>query len=169
MDLSGRRETCTGTSPEGHGAYRIEGLDATGAAVFSIAFEGHAIADARRAARSFAFTIPLSSFDPARLSALRLAGPGGSAEVLGGRLAESLRSGAVAPSAKLSAGRAASGRTQLSWDGATYPMALIRDARTGQVLSFARGGRAEVASTGAQLEVVLSDGVRSISQRTQAQ
>jgi hypothetical protein len=42
-----------------------------------------------------------------------------------------------------------------------FPMVLIRDPGTGDVLSFARGGqiRLEVRST--EVELVFSDGVRS--------
>jgi hypothetical protein len=38
---------------------------------------------------------------------------------------------------------------------------MVRDARSGEVLSFARGGSVTVAATGADLELVASDGVRS--------
>jgi hypothetical protein len=151
--------------PEGHGAYRIEGLDASGAPILSMAFYAHVIEDARHPARGFAFTIPLARLDRTRLSSLRLTGPGGAATVTGGRLVEALRVGAAAPSAKLSAARAGAGSTRIAWDASTYPMALIRDARTGQVLSFARGGDVQVADLGGELEVVLSDGVRSVSQK----
>jgi hypothetical protein len=40
----------------------------------------------------------------------------------------------------------------------------VRDARSGEVLSFARGGSATVPVTGG-LELVVSDGVRSRSVR----
>jgi len=37
---------------------------------------------------------------------------------------------------------------------------MVRDARSGEVISFARGGRATVPLTG-EVELVASDGVRS--------
>jgi hypothetical protein len=40
-------------------------------------------------------------------------------------------------------------------------MAMVRDASTGEVLAFARGGMVEVPTTAAQLEVHVSDQVRS--------
>jgi hypothetical protein len=40
-------------------------------------------------------------------------------------------------------------------------MALIRDRRTGEILSFARGGNAQIRTQAADLDVILSDGVRS--------
>jgi hypothetical protein len=53
----------------------------------------------------------------------------------------------------------------LEWDAATHPMVLVRDPVTGQVLSFARGGRTEIRTTRRELDVVISDGVRSRTAR----
>jgi hypothetical protein len=44
-------------------------------------------------------------------------------------------------------------------------MALVRDPGTGAVLSFARGGDAVVTARAGDVEVILSDGVRGVSQR----
>ena len=41
-------------------------------------------------------------------------------------------------------------------------MALIRERQTGEILSFARGGTAQIRAGSADLEVILSDGVRSV-------
>ena len=40
-------------------------------------------------------------------------------------------------------------------------MILVRDPDTGEVLSFARGGRAEVRTSKRSLDLLVSDGVRS--------
>jgi hypothetical protein len=40
-------------------------------------------------------------------------------------------------------------------------MVMVRDATTGQILSFARGGTAEITTQRGELEVVLSNGVTS--------
>ncbi|MBK7922501.1 MAG: hypothetical protein IPJ95_02580 [Gemmatimonadetes bacterium] len=42
----------------------------------------------------------------------------------------------------------------------------MRDARTGEVLSFARGGRARLPDAGHGVRVELSDGVRTLPQVT---
>jgi hypothetical protein len=42
-------------------------------------------------------------------------------------------------------------------------MVMVRDASSGQVLSFARGGSALLPASTAQVELVSSDGVRSSS------
>ena len=61
---------------------------------------------------------------------------------------------------------AASGGVTVRWGGASTRMALVRDRRTGQVLSFARAGNAVVRPRdGAELEVILSDGVRSAAKQ----
>jgi hypothetical protein len=44
-------------------------------------------------------------------------------------------------------------------------MALIRDARTGQILSFARGGTVTLPTSPDELDITLSDGVRSMRTR----
>ena len=49
----------------------------------------------------------------------------------------------------------------LRWDGAAHPMVMVRDPDTGEVLSFARGGDMEIATTKRELDVVLSDRVGS--------
>jgi hypothetical protein len=148
--------TTAAAMPEGRGAYRIEGLDASGGALFSYAFAGHEVADLPGTGRVFAFAIPLRRFDVTRLAGLRLSGAGREVRVSGGPAAAAARVGG----ATVSAVRTASGRSAVTWDAASYPMAMVRDARTGQVLSFARGGSVEV--DGEALEVTLSDGVRSV-------
>ena len=49
----------------------------------------------------------------------------------------------------------------VTWDAATYPMAMVRDAATGEILSFARGGAATLWTRSRQFDVTFSDGVRS--------
>jgi hypothetical protein len=155
--------TARAQRPEGHGAYTLEGLDANGAPLFSYAFEGYEIADAPGGGRGFAFTIPLRDFDASRLAQLRVAGQGREAKRRGGAATAALRSGG-APASKLLARRLANGHAHVQWDGANYPMAMIRDARTGQVLSFARGGSVSLPVPGSGLIVTVSDGVRSVTE-----
>jgi len=44
-------------------------------------------------------------------------------------------------------------------------MALVRDPATGQILSFARGGKLDITFQGRELDVTFSDGVSSVRQR----
>jgi len=51
---------------------------------------------------------------------------------------------------------------QIQWDATRYPIAVIRDRATGEILSFARGGTARVrASSRQEVQVALSDGTRT--------
>jgi uncharacterized protein YjlB len=45
---------------------------------------------------------------------------------------------------------------------------MVRDAATGQVLSFARGGQAVMPAGTGEVDLELSDGVRSRHQRIRA-
>jgi hypothetical protein len=144
--------------PGGSGAYRIEALDAGGARLFSYAFDAHEVADEPGGARNFAFTIPLSRFDISRLAALELTGDGRSARVSGAPAA------ATGLRARLNARRA-----ELMWDHASYPMALVRDAHTGRILSFARGGFVRLGAPATDLVVTVSNGVRSTTETVRAQ
>jgi len=54
-----------------------------------------------------------------------------------------------------------SGVVRLQWGATVARMALIRDGRTGEILSFARGSSAQIRTGAADLEVTLSDGIRS--------
>jgi hypothetical protein len=108
----------------------------------------------------FVFKIPLREFDVSRLSALRLRGHGAEVRREAGPAIAAMRAGR-APASWLLA-RLRGRLTRVSWDHNAYPMAMVRDRRTGQVLSFARGGSVDVSS--GDLEVVLSNGVRSVTQ-----
>jgi hypothetical protein len=49
----------------------------------------------------------------------------------------------------------------VEWNSVVSPMAMIRDAATGDILAFARGGRAELRSSARELEIHLSNQVQS--------
>jgi hypothetical protein len=49
----------------------------------------------------------------------------------------------------------------LEWDAALYPMIMVRDPGSGEVLSFARGGKSWVQTSKGALDLDLSDGVQS--------
>jgi hypothetical protein len=53
----------------------------------------------------------------------------------------------------------------LRWEANANPMVLVRDPDTGEVLSIARGGSAEVPTSKATLDLIVSDRVGSRSVR----
>jgi hypothetical protein len=57
---------------------------------------------------------------------------------------------------------AGGGRVRVRWNKAAYPMAMVRNAANGQILGYVRNPGDVVASSGRRLELVYSDGVRSV-------
>jgi len=50
---------------------------------------------------------------------------------------------------------------EMTWDADSFPMALVRDPATGEVLSFARGGRISLPVSSDEIEIIFSDGLNS--------
>lgn len=144
--------------PRRPGPYSIQGVARDGSRVFDLSFDAVEVADDARGARHFAFIVPFDEARASRLESLHLAGPGVSSAAVT-RAPPSLRA-TPAPPAALA--RVAGGRA-LWWDAAAHPMVMVRDARTGEVLSFARGGNVLLPASGNDVELVMSDGVRSRS------
>jgi hypothetical protein len=148
------------TRPRRGGAYTVSGFSQDGSRLFEFPFDAAQVADDRRGSRQFALAVPLDESAAARLASIRVSGPGAIATASSRSALTSPASGPAALSLK-PAGQGA----LLEWDAATHPMVLVRDPVTGQVLSFARGGRTEIRTTRRELDVVISDGVRSRTAR----
>jgi hypothetical protein len=99
-----------------------------------------------------------------RLAQIRLSGPGLGA-VTRSPAPAAVRIGPAAAAPTLSA--TANGMA-LRWDAAANPAVMVRDAATGQVLSFARGGQAVMPAGTVEVDLELSNGVRSRHQRVRA-
>ena len=144
--------------------YRVEGLAADGRVLFSQPVELAEVVDPDTE-RHFVAVIPLDQAADQGLARLRLVTPAGPVDRLspqaiaqaGQRLF--LRD----PAASVTVPNVA--QATVTWDAATYPMALVRDAATGDILSFARGGSATIWTRGRQFDVTFSDGVRSVVKR----
>jgi len=154
------------TLPSGSGAYRVEGLAADGAVLFSVPVEPqHTMTHRTEHEQHFATVVPLTQGQDDLVAEIRLVTPAGSVSRLS---AEAGKQPGRRPTLPDPAGRmrAPSGVQALfEWDGASYPMAMVRDAATGEVLSFARGGTAAVWTTKRRFDVTFSDGVRSVVRR----
>lgn len=149
--------------PQG-GAYLLEATDASGATLFSYTFDPEATSDhAGPPERHFAFVIPLSNATAARLQGVSVSGRGRSSDRRSQLGATQLQGVADAASASATA----PGRTRVQWNGGAQgaSMAVVRDAQSGQILSFARGGSVEVATGGAEVDVLITDGVRTHARR----
>ena len=145
--------------PTAPGPYSVEGRAADGSSVFQVSFAPDQVADDPASGAQFAFAVPLQPDRAERLVAMHL--------VERGRRIASVRAsaGAVAAAARVEATRLGGGRVGLRWDASAHPMLMVRDPVTGQVLSFARGGRSEIVTDRGELDLQLSTGVRGRSMR----
>ena len=144
------RVTTRPSLPTVPGPFRLEGRAADGSGLFDLSFSPIGIADLPGAGRHFAFAVPLPPDRQARLASLRLEGQGLAATA-----------SAVTEEPTVEVRPLGGGRVSLRWDADRAPMVLVRDAATGQVLSFARGGRADIVAPGRDLSLSLSNRVGS--------
>jgi hypothetical protein len=143
------------TLPSRSGPYRLEGFGAGSQALFSLSFAGNRIADAPDPNdETFAFVVPLSQLRGIDLDRLRFS-------ALGRQVEQRSGGGSTIPVAQ----RTASGRVRVTWDASAARVALVRDARTGAILSFARGGTVDLPASADDLDITLSNGVRSVRAR----
>ena len=156
------RVTAHTVLPARGGSFSVEGTDAAGAQIFSVSFDPIDVSDdVPGDEEHFAFVVPLSDANNARLRSLSVHGNGRSATHTARLSSNALE--AVAAAAALDA---AGGNAHLRWSGTDVPLVVVRDPATGDVLSFARGGDIGLASAARELELIFSDGVHSTTRRT---
>jgi PKD repeat protein len=151
--------------PSGSGPYTLEGFDEGGGRLFSFSFSGMRVADGAPGERSFAFAIPRSRVGGNRLAQLEVSGNGASAT-----LRSSIVQGKTQPLSQSAGtfslqgvGRSAA---RLQWSDPGYRAVMVRDARTGEVLSIARDGDTRLSTGGARtVKLLFSDGVRTTQKR----
>ncbi len=137
--------------PKASGGYGVDGRAADGSSIFHLSFSPDEVADDPNGDKQFAFAVPLSEERAVQVASLQFAGQG-----------RSVNWSQVAPApASVDVRRGTDGRVALSWDAGKSPMILVRDAASGQILSFARGGQAEVWTNRQELALSLSNRVQS--------
>lgn len=145
--------------PESAGPNRLQAFGALGEPLVDIAFEGERVADASDSTlRHFAFVVPLDLMRGAQPSRLRLSAGGNPVE----RRATSRSS--VHQSAI--AQRAGPESIRVRWTDPDIQGVMVRNRRTGEILTFARNGEGLVSSTSSDIELTVSDGVQSVRTRT---
>lgn len=133
----------------------LQGFDAQGGEAFRLAFSGTRVADAPNDEEQFAFAVPLRMVR-GTLARLRLQARGQQVELRG--------TGALATGAPQGLRLERQGRrTTVRWNSAAFPLAVVRDAATGRILSLAHDGQVTVDAAGA-LDVTLSDRARSVTE-----
>jgi hypothetical protein len=144
--------------PEAPGPHTLELLDGTGARLYTLSFTASEVADIEGEHRHFAFAIPLRLLPLDRVRSLRLSG-GGAAPAF------RVSTGAVPAAAAVAVRRVGAERARVEWNEQAFPLVVVRDPATRQILALARNGQVDVASDATELEVIVSDGVRSARQR----
>ena len=141
--------------PRGSGPYRLTGTNDAGATVLDVSFDAHEI-DHMPGVRLFGYAIPLSAMGGAAPAEIRLRGAG---------INEVRRQMAAGAGDDVRLAREGADRVRVQWNAARTPVLMIRDGHTGEILSFARGGDVRVTTTAAEVELNMSNGVRSTMRR----
>jgi hypothetical protein len=142
--------------PGGRGPHRLSALGPQGETLLDLAFDGVHVADvADPTTQHFAFVVPVRAMrgvDPARIRVTAL-----------GRTVErfSAATPAVAPTVDRLSGRS----VRVRWDATRASAILVRDARTREIVAIARGGESVVDAPSGDVELTVSDGVRSTTRR----
>ncbi len=149
-------------------AVRIEALSASGQVLASKLANASEIDHNINGTRSFAATLPLTVAQQEQLHTVRVRDVR-AASVQGSR-ARSVQAAVAAaqgarPQTALTASRSGASRVQLNWNSSAYPRALLRDASTGRIIGFLNSATNSFTWRGGEVDVVLSDGVRSQVER----
>jgi hypothetical protein len=139
--------------PSAQGPHRLTALDANGAEIVSFAFAAERIADLPGENEAFAFVIPRSALRGRALGTLRLAARG--------RSATSVASVDVAADPRAVVSRPVAGRVRVQWDASRFPVVMVRNPQSGEILSFARGGDATIVADQAEIDLSFSNRVGS--------
>jgi hypothetical protein len=156
------RLTTAPSLPTASGSYEVTGYDDAGTALFTLDFEPTRTSkDGTGGGAHFAFAVPVADATYQRLARLEFSGNGRRVELVSRQQAAA----AEAAARGLEIAAEASARARLRWNAAAFPMVMLRDPDSGEVLSFARNGDLSVVTSRPEVDVVLSDGVRSASAR----
>jgi hypothetical protein len=159
------------------GPYTLEARDAMGTVLATQSFDAHDVADLPNdGPRIFSFVVPLTSDALTNVAGLRVVRAEDGAELVRRvspaaavpyTLAQPGTPATAVPAEAVQVQDLSDGSAQLTWDAARSPVIMVRDAVTGEVRGFLRGGSARIEDAPADLEVQSSDGVRSQPQRHQ--
>jgi hypothetical protein len=139
--------------PAAAGQSRITATDGSGREVLSFSFNGQRIADLPGDNETFSFVVPLSALRGRNVASLRLSARG--------RTATNVASEVVDADPGVVATRPGSGRVRLQWNVNRFPVLMVRNRATGNIIAFARGGDATIAGNQDEIEVNASNRVRS--------
>jgi hypothetical protein len=151
---------------------RVFGYADDGSLLFDLGVEGLPVDHADdRSTHHFQRFVPLTAEARVRLARIVLESPEGVVEL--GTTAGPAAAPSAAPLLELDVAPGAapapgvgSPPVRVRWNADDYPLAVLRDELSGRVISFARGGEIVIPRPGGEaLQVQLSDGVRTLTQR----
>ncbi len=159
------------SAPVNGATHRVELLDAQGATLLDLPLLADRVDhETRHDERQFAVVLPWSASLEQSLTSVRVRDvrqPLAATErVSANARARAANRGATLaddPSADVTPISAT--RSRVTWNSTAYPMALVRDATSGAIMGFVRNSGDAVVTNGRAVEVVYSDGVRSIVRR----
>ncbi len=147
------------------GTHRVELLDTNGAALQTAAFSAERVDHVTtRDERHFAVVLPWTAALETGLASLRVRDARSTRQSMV-QSAVARATGQVVTDPEANVTSIGANAARITWDNAAYPMAMVRDAVNGQILGFVRRSGGTVATNGRPVEVVLSDGVRSVVRR----
>ena len=169
------RVTAPRTAAVSSATHVVEALDADGNLLMELPISAERVDHVTdHDERQFSVILPWTTTLENALSRLRvrdvrtplLAASRASVSAVAARLsrgtARTTRPALVMPDPESAVDAAPAGRMRVRWNAAQYPMAMVRDVTTGQVMGYVRRPGDAVVSGGRRLEVVYSDGVRSV-------
>ena len=138
------------------GPNRLELMASDGRVLRSTRFDATEVADLPGGEeRHFAFVLPLDAPTERSLAGLRV--------LSGQRSASRVPAPNPSPDPESELSRVNGEQVQVRWNAARYPMVMVKDATSGQVLSFARGGSARLWARSSDFQLTFSDGVNSVT------
>ena len=146
------------------GPYRLRGFDEQGEVVFDFRFGDEALSRvAHRPGREFMLVAPLGARGSAGLASILLeAGRGLELERRAKISSAELHEALASPSA-LRLEALEDGQLRVRWDAGRFELLQVRNPASGEILALARHGDVVITSAAAELELALSEGVRSLA------
>lgn len=151
------RVTTTASAVEA-GPYTWEAKDAQGRVVTRVPFKMYEVADMEnQEPEHFAFVVPMDAATTDTLDSVRVLK--GANELAFQKAKTAVQTQQAMNIFRVSdlGGR----RAEVHWDAIAHPVVMLRDAKTGEVRGFLRGGDATVEDVPDSLEMQLSDGLRT--------
>ena len=148
----------TGIAPEA-GPYVWQAKDAMGQVLMTLPFDAPEVADLPNTSlRIFSFVVPMSDDTMSKISSVYLSKDGRElTHVTAASGATQMLSACVVVKQQYLPNK----KMQFSWDAVQSPVVMLRDAKTGEVRGFLRGGNGTVEDAPDELEVQFSDGIHS--------